>query len=102
MNPDVELRHLRYFLAVAEELRFAQPGLSQQIQALERALGVALFDRTSRRVELTAAGALLLTEGKRALAQTERALDRARRAGRGEVGRLTVAAIGSATYDVLP
>ena len=111
MNPEVELRHLRYFVAVAEELHFgraaerlrvAQPGLSQQIQALERALGVALFDRTSRRVELTAAGALLLAEGKRALAQTERALDRARRAGRGEVGRLTVAAIGSATYDVLP
>ena len=111
MNPDVELRHLRYFVAVAEELHFgraaerlhvAQPGLSQQIQALARALGVPLFDRTSRRGELTAAGARLLAEGTRALAQTERALDRARRAGRGEVGRLTVAAIGSATYDVIP
>jgi DNA-binding transcriptional LysR family regulator len=107
----IELRHLRYFVAVAEELHFgraagrlhvAQPGLSQQIQALERALGVALFDRTSRRVELTPAGAVLLVEGKRALAQTERALDRARRTGRGEIGRLAVAAIGSATYDVVP
>ena len=107
----VELRHLRYFVAVAEELHFgraaarlnvAQPGLSQQIQALEQALGVPLFERTSRRVELTAAGATLLAEGKRALAQTERALDRARRAGRGEIGRLTVASIGSATYDVVP
>lgn len=107
----VELRHLRYFVAVAEELHFgraaerlnvAQPGLSQQIQALERELGVTLFDRTSRRVALTPAGAVLLTEGKWALAQTERALDRTRRAGRGELGRVTVAAIGSATYDVVP
>jgi LysR family transcriptional regulator, benzoate and cis,cis-muconate-responsive activator of ben and cat genes len=107
----IELRHLRYFVAVAEELHFGraaerlhvtQPGLSQQIQALERALGVALFARTSRRVELTPAGAVLLAEGRRALGQTERALERARRAGRGELGRLTVAAIGSATYDVVP
>jgi DNA-binding transcriptional LysR family regulator len=107
----IELRHLRYFVAVAEELHFgraaerlhvAQPGLSQQIQALERLLGVPLFDRTSRRVELTAAGAILLTEGRRLLAQTERIVDRARRAGLGEIGRLTLAAIGSATYDVIP
>ncbi len=107
----IELRHLRYFVAVAEELHFGraaarlhitQPGLSQQIQVLERVLGVALFDRTSRRVELTPAGALLLVEGKRALGQMERALDRARRVGRGEIGRLTIAAIGSATYDVVP
>jgi DNA-binding transcriptional LysR family regulator len=102
----IELRHLRYFVAVAEELHFgraaerlhvAQPGLSQQIQALERELGVLLFERTSRRVALTPAGAVLLTEGRRALAQTERALDQTRRAGRGELGVLRVAAIGSAT-----
>lgn len=107
----IELRHLRYFVAVAEELHFgraaeqlhvAQPGLSQQIKVLENDLGVSLFDRSSRHVELTPAGAVLLIEGKRALAQTERALDRTRRTGRGELGRLTVAAIGSATYDVLP
>lgn len=107
----IELRHLRYFIAVAEELHFgraaehlhvAQPGLSQQIQVLESELGVRLFDRSSRRVELTPAGTALLTEGRRALAQMERALDRARRTGLGELGRLTVAAIGSATYDVLP
>lgn len=97
----IELRHLRYFVAVAEELHFgraaehlpvAQPGLSQQIQVLENDLGVRLFDRSSRHVELTPAGTVLLIEGKRALAQTERALDRARRTGLGELGRLMVAA----------
>jgi DNA-binding transcriptional LysR family regulator len=107
----VELRHLRYFVAVAEELHFgraaerlrlAQPGLSQQIQALERALDVRLLDRTSRQVTLTAAGSLLLLEARRLLAQADRAFDDVRRAGRGETGRVIVAAIGSATYDVVP
>ena len=106
-----ELRLLRYFVAVAEELHFgraaarlhvAQPGLSQQIQALERRLGVRLLERTSRQVRLTAAGGLLLTESRRLLAETGRAVDRVRRTGRGEMGRVTVAAIGSATYDVVP
>lgn len=105
------LRLIRYFVAVAEELHFGraarrlnvtQPGLSQQVQALERQLGVRLLERTSRQVRLTPAGALLLAEGRRVLAQTERALDLVRRAGLGQVGRVTVAAIGSATYDVLP
>jgi LysR family transcriptional regulator, benzoate and cis,cis-muconate-responsive activator of ben and cat genes len=106
-----ELRLIRYFVAVAEELHFgraaarlhvAQPGLSQQIQSLERRLGVRLLERTSRQVRLTAAGSLLLTEGRRLLADAERAVDRVQRTGRGEVGRVTVAAIGSATYDVVP
>ncbi|WP_394824873.1 LysR substrate-binding domain-containing protein [Pendulispora albinea] len=107
----VELRHLRYFLVVAEELHFgraakrlhlAQPGLSQQIQALERELGVELLDRSHRRVQLTAAGQVFFEEGRRALAQLERAADRAKRAGRGEVGRLVLSAAESATYAVLP
>jgi LysR family transcriptional regulator, benzoate and cis,cis-muconate-responsive activator of ben and cat genes len=106
-----ELRLIRYFVAVAEELHFgraaarlhvAQPGLSQQIQSLERRLGVRLLERTSRQVRLTPAGALLLTEGRRLLAETERAVDRVRRTGRGEIGRVMLAAIGSATYDVVP
>lgn len=106
-----ELRLIRYFVAVAEELHFgraaarlhvAQPGLSQQIQSLERRLGVRLLERTSRQVRLTPAGSLLLTEGRRLLAEAERAVDRVRRTGRGEVGRVIVAAIGSATYDVVP
>ncbi len=105
------LRLLRYFVAVAEELHFgraaerlhvAQPGLSQQIKVLERLLGVRLLERTSRQVRLTPAGDLLLTESRRLLAETERAVERVRRTGRGEIGRVTIAAIGSATYDVIP
>jgi DNA-binding transcriptional LysR family regulator len=105
------LRLLRYFVAVAEELHFgraaerlhvAQPGLSQQIRALERQLGVQLLERTSRQVRLTPAGALLLGEARRIIAQTERAVDHVRRAGLGQAGRITLAAIGSATFDVVP
>jgi LysR family transcriptional regulator, benzoate and cis,cis-muconate-responsive activator of ben and cat genes len=106
-----ELRLIRYFVAVAEELHFgraahrlrmAQPGLSQQIKSLEQQLGVRLLDRTSRQVTLTPAGSLLLGEGRRLLAQAERTADQVRRAGLGQVGRISIAAIGSATYDVIP
>jgi DNA-binding transcriptional LysR family regulator len=107
----IETRHLRYFIAVAEELHFgraaqrlhiAQPGLSQQIQALEAQLGVSLLTRTRRRVELTAAGNVFLEEGRRALAQLERAENLARRAEYGEIGRLTIGGTEAATWDVLP
>jgi LysR family transcriptional regulator, benzoate and cis,cis-muconate-responsive activator of ben and cat genes len=107
----IELRHLRYFIAVAEELHFgraaqrlhiAQPGLSQQIQALESQLGVSLLARTRRRVELTAAGRVFLEEGRRALVQLERAENLARRASTGDIGRLTIGGTESATWVVLP
>ncbi|MEO6528370.1 MAG: LysR substrate-binding domain-containing protein [Gemmatimonadaceae bacterium] len=110
MHPP-ELRLVRYFVAVAEELHFgraaqrlhmAQPGLSQQIKSLEQQLGVRLLERTSRQVRLTGAGGLLLAEGRRLIAQAERVAEQVRRAGLGQVGRVTVAAIGSATYDVIP
>src|SRR6478672_10041827 len=100
MTERIELRHLKYFVAVAEELHFgqaarrlgiAQPPLSVQIQRLEAELGVSLFERTSRRVELTAAGHRLLEDGKRVLDDFYSAAEAARRAARGETGSLTVA-----------
>lgn len=107
----MELRHLRSFVALAEELHFgraaarlfiAQPPLSQQIQQMERELGVSLFARTSRRVQLTAAGEAFLPEARRVLAGMDAAADAARRAARGETGWLGIGFSASATYDLLP
>lgn len=107
----MELRHLRYFVAVAEELHFgraaerlciAQPPLSQQIQQLERELGFSLFNRTQRRVELTAAGQLFLNEARNAMASLEKAAAAGRRVARGEVGWLGIGFVGTATYQLLP
>src|SRR3954453_3246352 len=88
MDVPVELRQLRYFVAVAEELHFgraaerlqmSQSPLSRAIRELESHPGVVLFARTTRRVELTSAGAALLERGRRALAEVELAVDAARR-----------------------
>ena len=107
----IEIRHLRYFVVLAEERNFsraakrlfiAQPGLSRQIQSMEAQLGFALIDRTRRRFELTEAGAALLEEGRRALAEFDRALQYTRRVARGEVGMLRIGVIPSALYKVLP
>ncbi len=107
----MELRHLRYFTAVAEELNFrraaeqlhiAQPPLSKQICDLEEELGVQLFLRTKRRVELTEAGRVFLAEARRTLEQAEQAKRAAQRADRGEIGRLVLGFVMSATCTVLP
>ncbi len=107
----MESRLLTYFIAVAEELHFgraakrlniSQPPLSQQIIQLEEKIGVKLFTRTRRRVELTPAGQVLLEDARKILALSQDAVRRAVRAGKGEIGRLAVGYIGSANYSVLP
>jgi DNA-binding transcriptional LysR family regulator len=104
----MELRHLRYFIAVAEELHFgraaqvlgiSQPPLSQQIQALEHEVGARLFERTNRRVELSEAGRLFLHEARLVLAQVDKAADVARRAQLGELGELKIGFTSSAPFN---
>lgn len=107
----MEFRHLRYFVAVAEELHFGraaerlqmtQPALSKQIAALEKELDIQLFSRTKRSVQLTVSGHVFLDQAKQLLAQAEAAVQLTRRADRGEVGQLTVGFTATATYTVLP
>jgi DNA-binding transcriptional LysR family regulator len=111
MSAGLDPRRLRYFVAVAEELHFgraaerigiAQPPLTQQIQKLERELGYPLFVRHSRRTSLTEAGHVLLQEAVRLLQGLDDAVERARRAGRGETGRITVGTPPSVMLTRLP
>lgn len=107
----MELRHLRYFRAVAEELHFnraaerlniAQPPLSQQIQQLERELGVTLLQRSTRKVDLTPAGARYLRDVVAILQAVDDAGENARRVADGVAGQLAIGCVGSATYSLLP
>jgi DNA-binding transcriptional LysR family regulator len=107
----MELRHLRYFVTVAEELHFgraarklhiSQPPLSMQIRSLEEELGVTLFNRNQRHVALTHAGNAFLGEARHILARLDQAVLMTRRASRGEIGELAVGFISVADYNVLP
>lgn len=107
----MELRHLRYFVTVAEELHFgraaerlhiAQPPLSQQIRQLENELGFELFHRTKRKVELSEAGKVFLIEVQRIFRQLEQAIFLGRQVSRGEIGQLVVGFVSSAAYNILP
>jgi DNA-binding transcriptional LysR family regulator len=107
----VDVRRLRYFVAIAEELHFgraserlnvAQPALSRQMVELEAAIGAALFDRTRNQIRLTVAGETLLPRARQILGSIVEAARVARRAAEGSIGGINVGFVGSATYSLLP
>lgn len=107
----MDLRHLRYFVTVAEERHFgraaarlhmAQPPLSQAVRQLEAELGVELLRRTTRRVDLTTVGIAYLQRARVILEEVEGATQLARRVAAGSVGHLSIGCVGTATYSILP
>ncbi|WP_446744985.1 LysR family transcriptional regulator [Silvibacterium acidisoli] len=95
----MELRHLRYFIAVAETggfgraartLHVAQSAISEQIRDLEDELGLPLFDRQNRRIQLTYQGEQFLEDARAVLELTNRAITNLQRAQKGEVGKLAI------------
>lgn len=107
----LEIRKLRYFIAVAEELHFgraalrlhmSQPPLSRHIKELEQLLDVQLFNRSAQGVELTSEGQTLLTEAKNIVRLSNRAVELTQQAKRGEIGRLEVGYYGTAIFQIVP
>lgn len=107
----MDLRQIRYFLVLATELNFtraasrlhiSQPPLTRQIQQLEAAMGVVLFERTTRGVALTEAGAVFLDEARKIVALTDQATHKTRLAHTGQLGRLDIGIFGSAILNVIP
>src|SRR4030095_1186784 len=111
MLPDMELRHLRYFVAVAEalsftkaaqRLRLAQPSLTRQVRNLEDEIGVKLLDRTGNRVALTEEGRLFLFDSKKLLAMCEESVAAVQRMNRGENSHLNIGYVANIHYGLLP
>ncbi len=107
----MELRQIRYFVAVAEagnlgaaarKLHISQPPITRQIHKLEQEIGGALFVRTPKGVDLTDAGQVFLVEARSILAKTGLAIDRSRSAHLGEIGSLDVGFMGSPIYSTVP
>src|SRR6185437_14822406 len=110
-NTMISLRRLAQFIIVAEELHFgraaarlhmAQPALSNAVKRLEETVGVELLTRTKRSVKLTTAGSVFLAEARGLLAQGDRAVDQARQASQGLIGRIVVGFVGSLSYELVP
>ena len=111
MSNQIEYRHLRYFLAVAEELHFrkaaeklfiSQPGLSRQIKQMENDLGVTLFERHNRKVALTSTGKYLQKELQMNLKNLEDILDHSKLIEQGKEGHLKLGFVGSAMLQIIP
>ena len=107
----MELRHLRYFVAVADTLNFtraaerlhlAQPSLTRQIQNLEDEIGVRLLNRTKKHVALTEEGTAFLVDARRVLALAEESIQAVQRLSRGETGQLNIAYLSNFNFDLLP
>jgi DNA-binding transcriptional LysR family regulator len=107
----MELRHLRYFVAVAEEenvsraalkLHVSQPGLSRQIRDLEEKIGFQLLERSAKSVRLTAAGKVFLTEAREVLQHADAAVNKARAVAQGGSGEIHVGYAPSLTVQILP
>ncbi len=110
MSAITDLDLLSAFVAVAEERHFgraadrlhvAQPVISRRVQRLERDIGVALLERSTRHVTVTDAGAVLLDDARRLLHDAELASARARRVAQGVLGRLTIGFVESAAFELL-
>lgn len=107
----MELRHLRYFCAVADwkgfnraatALRVSQSAISDQVFDLEREIGVTLINRSRQRLSLTPVGEIFLQDARKILADADRAIDRARRSSRGEIGSLRIAFLVWGASSFLP
>src|SRR5947207_12519156 len=107
----MELRHLRYFVAVADALSFtkgarklhlAQPSLTRQIKDLEEEIGVRLLDRTKREVRLTEEGKSFLADARRVLANSAEIIESVQRLSRHEVAALNIGYVADLFYTLLP
>jgi DNA-binding transcriptional LysR family regulator len=107
----MELRHMRYFVAVAEalsftraaeKLRLAQPSLTRQVRNLEDEIGVRLLDRSNNRVVLTEEGRLFLFDAKKMLAMCAESVAAVQRMSRGESSHLNIGYIANIHYGLLP
>ena len=110
-KPNIEFRHLKYFVVLAEEMHFrraalrlhiSQPPLTRQIQQLEQELGVGLFERKGRGIDLTPAGAVFLDHARNILSLMDQAVEKTQLTERGHIGRLDIGIFGSAIFELFP